>query len=372
MIKLYDYISRIKFISPPKPFKDVDMLNSGFFFNGVPSFFILITTSYIYIKMPELGLDLIMPQWDLSSLFDRITSRTGVAVPTMNNSDLKIVDFSRFANNFSERALQGSQFVPHNWPHLSDYSRLILVHISHPLFKLSLAGIIWLVGQRLHALLSSLPSIIPNLSCISKSSISDYFKLKIVKFKDTFSKSINCSRYALDKVNLSKISPNYILLSKQKARSLPYIKNSAYSFYDYIGNLYSSHLRYISIYMSSVNNSVQGETNNLFRDIDRFLSQIRGFIDRFNNLIITNNINVIQDVNGDLSFDVPADMDAELAQRLSNTMDLINSLIHDRVHELELLFESAYQIEQPNSEFSSILASKKAIFDALVSSYPHI
>lgn len=368
MIKLYNYISRIKFISPPKPFKDVAMLKSGF----NPSFFILITTSYIYIKMSELGLDLIMPQWDLSSLFDRIPSHTGVVIPTLDIPHVKIVDFSIFANNLSERVLQGSQFVPHDWPHLSYSSRWILVHSSHPLFKLSLAGIIWLAGQRLHTLISSLSSIIPNLSCISKSSISYYFKLKIVKFKDTFSKSINCSKYALDKVNLRKISQNYLLLSKQKAISLPYIKNSVYSFYDYIGNLYSSHLRYISVYMSSVNNSVLGETNQLFRDIDRFLSQIRGFIDRFNNLIITNNINVIQDVNGDLSFDVPADMDDELAQRLSNTMDLINSLIHDRVHELELLFESAYQIEQPNSEFSSILASKKAMFDALVRSYPHI
>lgn len=99
--------------------------------------------------------------------------------------------------------------------------------------------------------------------------------------------------------------------------------------------------------MSSVNNSV--ETNQLIWDIDRFLSQIRGFIDRFNNLIITNNINVIQDVNGNLSFDVPADMNDELAQRLSNTIDLINSLIHARVHELELLFESASQLEQHNT-----------------------
>ena len=153
-------------------------------------------------------------------------------------------------------------------------------------------------------------------------------------------------------------------------RSLPYLKNSVYSFYDYIGNFYSSQLRNLFVYMSGVNNSV--ETNNILSEIDGFLSQIRGFIDRFNNLIITNNINVIQDVNGDLSFDVPAEMNAELAQQLINRIDIINSVIHTRVHELELLFERASQIEQHNSEFSSILASKKAIFDALVSSYPLI
>ena len=152
-------------------------------------------------------------------------------------------------------------------------------------------------------------------------------------------------------------------------RALPYLKNSVYSFYDHIGNLYSSQLRYLSVYMSNINNSVQ--INQSISEIDRLISQLRGFIDQFNNLIITNNINVIQDVNGDLSFDVPGNMEDELAQRLGNRIDLINSLIHDRVHELESLFEEVSQLEN-YTNFSNVIASKKAIFNALVSSYPHI
>ena len=152
-------------------------------------------------------------------------------------------------------------------------------------------------------------------------------------------------------------------------RALPYLRNSVYSFYDNIGNLYSSQLRYLSVYMSSINNSV--EINQSISEIDRLISQLRGFIDQFNNLIIINNINVIQDVNGDLSFDVPANMEDELAQRLGNRIDLINSLIHDRVHELESLFEVTSQLDN-YTNFSSIILAKKAIFNALVSSYPHI
>ena len=192
MIKLI-----VSFLFPSKPFKEVATLKSAF----KPSYFILITTSYIYINMPELGLDLTMPPLDLSSLFNKITYHTGVVIPTLDIPNMKIVDYYRFIESLPERVLDRPQFMPHNWPHHPDYIRWILGLFTgnHPLFKLSLAGIIWLAGQRLHRLFSSLPSIISNLRFRSKSSLSDYFKLKIVKFKDTFSKGISSLKNTFNK-----------------------------------------------------------------------------------------------------------------------------------------------------------------------------
>lgn len=67
---LLGFINKAKHLfalmSPPKPFKDATMLECG------SNFLILISSSYIFIKMPELGLNLNLPQLDLSSLLDNI------------------------------------------------------------------------------------------------------------------------------------------------------------------------------------------------------------------------------------------------------------------------------------------------------------
>lgn len=187
---LLGFINKAKplFASPPKPFPNAVVLKSGF------GFFIVVTPSYIGIIMPELGLT--MPQWDLSSLLDNIFARNGLVIPTMDIPHMNIVNLSRLANNLSERALQGFNFVPRNWPHHPDYVSLILVHLNNPLVQGLSLGVLYPGCIKLGRFLSS---IISHFSCISRSSISDYFKLKIVKFKDTFSKSISRSKYALDK-----------------------------------------------------------------------------------------------------------------------------------------------------------------------------
>ena len=174
----------MSFFFSSKPFKEVATLKSGF----NPSYFILITTSYIYIQMPELGLDLTLPQLDLSSLLDNIFARNGVVIPTMDIPQMKIVDLGRLANNLSERALQGFQYVPRNWPHHSDYVRWILVHLNNPLVQgLSLA-VLYPGCISLGRLLSS---IISHFSNLSRYSLSDLFRSKVIKFKDSFYKGIS-------------------------------------------------------------------------------------------------------------------------------------------------------------------------------------
>ena len=64
--------------------------------------------------MPELDLDLNLPQLDISSLFNKITCHTGVVIPTLDIPNMNIVDFYRLIESLPERVLDRLQFMPHN------------------------------------------------------------------------------------------------------------------------------------------------------------------------------------------------------------------------------------------------------------------
>ena len=116
----------------PKPSNGAVMLQSGF-----NSWLILITVSYTYLEMPDLGLNLTLPTLDLSPIFGPFNYHTGIEIPKLDIPQMNKVDFNRLVEGLPERVLDRPQFMPHNWPHLPEYSRWILVHSSHPLFKLS-------------------------------------------------------------------------------------------------------------------------------------------------------------------------------------------------------------------------------------------
>ena len=94
--------------------------------------------------MPDLGLNLTLPQLDLSSLFTLFTYHTGIEIPKLDISQMNIVDFHRLVEGLPGRVLHRPEFIPHNWPYLTDFDRTVrgLFTNSHPLFKLSLAGIL--------------------------------------------------------------------------------------------------------------------------------------------------------------------------------------------------------------------------------------
>ena len=99
-------------------------------------------------------------------------------------------------------------------------------------------------------------------------------------------------------------------------------------------------------------------------EIKRLLSQLKTFIDQFNNFIIANNINVITDAQGVLGIDVDESLDDSTAQTHANRINVYDNLIHNNIHSIEELIES-------NNVYFSQLSKYTKQLKELVSTYKH-
>jgi hypothetical protein len=114
------------------------------------------------------------------------------------------------------------------------------------------------------------------------------------------------------------------------------------------------------------------ELSDIISQTDLLLPQLSKFIDQFNILINSNNINVITDGIGNLSIDAPINMPDEQAQDISRRIGILDRLITTRSQEIHNLLQEGLNIKNStkNSEHSVIL-EKLSEYNKLKDSYRH-
>lgn len=117
------------------------------------------------------------------------------------------------------------------------------------------------------------------------------------------------------------------------------------------------------------------ELTTISLQIDRLLPQLSDFIDQFNNLVLTTNINVITDSSGNMSIDVPGNMSDSEADKISKRINIIDRIIITRGQEINDLLQKGLSVETriktQNSNYTSQILDKVNEFKRLNASYKH-
>ena len=117
------------------------------------------------------------------------------------------------------------------------------------------------------------------------------------------------------------------------------------------------------------------ELTNIISEIIRMLPQFSDFVSQFHKVINENNINVMTDIEGNLSIDVPADMSDSAANNISNRLNIIDRLIGTHKTSISNLFSKGLEIEQQmklsNPNYVSPLSEQSFIFKELCNKYKH-
>lgn len=118
-----------------------------------------------------------------------------------------------------------------------------------------------------------------------------------------------------------------------------------------------------------------GDLTELLLKVNELMPQLSDFISQFNNIVVTNNVNVITDAAGNMSLDVPNTMsDADL-ERISQRIGIIDRLITTRGIEIDELLQKSLKIEaklkQQDPTFSSQILEKVNEFKKLNACYKH-
>lgn len=121
--------------------------------------------------------------------------------------------------------------------------------------------------------------------------------------------------------------------------------------------------------------STMGELTEISLQIDKLLPQLSDFIDQFNNLVLTTNINVITDTSGNMSIDVPGNMLDSEAEKISKRINILDRLITTRGQEVNDLLQKGLSVESKirtqNSNYTSQILDKVNEFKRLNASYKH-
>lgn len=118
-----------------------------------------------------------------------------------------------------------------------------------------------------------------------------------------------------------------------------------------------------------------GELTEITVKINELLPQFSDFIDQFNHIVTTANINVMTDASGNMSIDVPSAMPDSEATKLSKKVSIIDRLITTRAQEINDLLQKALKIETElkshNTNYTSQILDKAKEFNRLNASYKH-
>ncbi len=121
--------------------------------------------------------------------------------------------------------------------------------------------------------------------------------------------------------------------------------------------------------------STMAELTEVTLKINELLPQLSDFIDQFNHLVCTTNINVISDASGNMSIDVPGTMPDAEAEKISKRISIIDRLITARGEQINDLFQKGLSIEtklkSQNSNYTPQLLEKINEFKRLNTSYKH-
>ena len=109
--------------------------------------------------------------------------------------------------------------------------------------------------------------------------------------------------------------------------------------------------------------------------VDSVLPQLAEFITRFNDLIISNDINVITEVDGTLAIDAPATMSDGEISNIRRRIQVLDNLIADRTNRATELLEKGSlidnQLKIQNPNHSSQILNKVREFEILRLNYKH-
>ena len=121
--------------------------------------------------------------------------------------------------------------------------------------------------------------------------------------------------------------------------------------------------------------STMAELTEVTLKINELLPQLSDFIDQFNHLVCTTNINVISDASGNMSIDVPGAMSDIEAEKISKRISIIDRLITARGEQINDLLQKGLSIEtklkSQNGNYTSQLLDKINEFKRLNTSYKH-
>jgi hypothetical protein len=105
------------------------------------------------------------------------------------------------------------------------------------------------------------------------------------------------------------------------------------------------------------------------------IPQLENFIEQFNNVVKTFDVNVVTDTFGNMSVDVPTNMSDDQAYHVSKKLGVIDKLINNHGTSINELFNKGLEIEKnirrTDPNYSSILTDKISQFKSLNSSYKH-
>lgn len=128
----------------------------------------------------------------------------------------------------------------------------------------------------------------------------------------------------------------------------------------------------------NVNLSLQsaiGDLPEIITKLNEILPQLSGFIDQFNSIVLSANINVVTDTAGNLAIDVPTSMPDNEADKIGRRVAIIDRLIINRTQEIASLIEKGSEIEsrikEQNPQYTSQILGKINEFNRLKNSYNH-
>lgn len=109
--------------------------------------------------------------------------------------------------------------------------------------------------------------------------------------------------------------------------------------------------------------------------IGSHLSELSTFINKFDNTVVENGINVITDGSGSLSIDAPSTMSEEVANKVATRISVIDSLISKRQSDISDLIQKGLALQNKISSvdpsYKSEIVNKITEFEKLKNSYKH-
>lgn len=117
------------------------------------------------------------------------------------------------------------------------------------------------------------------------------------------------------------------------------------------------------------------DLSNIILTIGCYLSELSTFINKFDNTVIENNINVISDSDGNLSIEAPFNMSQDVSNRVATRINIIDSLITKRQCDVSDLIQKGLALQNKISlgdpSYKSEILSQITEFEKLKGSYKH-
>ncbi len=131
---------------------------------------------------------------------------------------------------------------------------------------------------------------------------------------------------------------------------------------------------YLSLNIKKSCSSVQ-DLLSVIMSIGSHMSELTTFIQKFDNTVVENGINVITDSSGNLSIDAPSTMSDDIAKKVATRINIIDSLIIKRQSDISDLIQKGLAIQNKitlvDPSYKSEILNQITEFEKLKNSYKH-